>query len=181
LSVEERERLEVLIRNGKSPASRLLKARILLKADVSEMGEGWSDSRIMEALDASPSMVYRVRKQSVEEGLGAVLSRKQRAMPAIPPIFDGEHQTQASGGVNAREMAAFGACLGLPSAPVAGAVDCARTVRHDADRPGAARPCPAGMSARRMAVELTARGIAAPSGSRWHAQGELRMIDRARC
>jgi hypothetical protein len=36
LSGEERERLEALIRKGKSPAQRLLKARILLKADVSE-------------------------------------------------------------------------------------------------------------------------------------------------
>ncbi len=37
----------------------------------------------------------------------------------------------------------------------------------------------AGMSARRMAAELTARGIATPSGGRWHAQTVLRMIDRA--
>src|SRR5262245_52215992 len=36
LSGEERERLETLIRKGKSPARRVLKARILLKADVSE-------------------------------------------------------------------------------------------------------------------------------------------------
>jgi hypothetical protein len=36
LSDEERERLEVLIRQGTSPAKRLLKARILLKADVSQ-------------------------------------------------------------------------------------------------------------------------------------------------
>src|SRR5215831_13651686 len=57
-------------------------------ADVSEAGEGWSDSRIIEALDASSSMVYRVRKQLVEEGLAAVLSRKQRATPAVAPIFD---------------------------------------------------------------------------------------------
>src|SRR6516164_6817014 len=33
LSGEERERLETLIRKGKSPARRVLKARILLKAD----------------------------------------------------------------------------------------------------------------------------------------------------
>ena len=59
LSSEERQHLETLVRKGKSPARRLLKARILLKADVSEAGEGWSDSRIIEALDASPSMVYR--------------------------------------------------------------------------------------------------------------------------
>ena len=76
LSADERERLEALIRKGKSPARRLLKARILLKADVSEAGEGWSDSRIIKALDTSVSMVYRVRKQLVEEGFEAVLSRK---------------------------------------------------------------------------------------------------------
>ena len=83
LSGEEREQLETLIRKGKSPARRVLKARILLKADVSEAGKGWSDNRIIEALETSPSMVYRVRKQLVEEGFEAVLSRKPRAMPAI--------------------------------------------------------------------------------------------------
>jgi hypothetical protein len=57
LSGEERERLEALVRKGKSPAQRMLKARILLKADVSEAGEGWSDSRIIKALDTSVSMV----------------------------------------------------------------------------------------------------------------------------
>jgi len=94
LSSEERQQLETLVRKGKSPARRLLKARILLKADVSEAGEGWSDSRIIEALDASPSMVYRVRKQLVEEGFAAVLSRKQRATPAVAPIFDGEKEAK---------------------------------------------------------------------------------------
>jgi hypothetical protein len=94
LSAEERERLEGLIRKGKSPARRLLKARILLKADVSDAGEGWSDSRIIEALETSPSMIYRVRKQLVEEGLEAVLSRKQRATPAVARIFDGEKEAR---------------------------------------------------------------------------------------
>ena len=94
LSGEERERLEALIRKGKSPAQRLLKARILLKADVSEAGEGWSDSRIIKALDTSVSMVYRVRKQLVEEGFEAVLSRKQRATPAVARIFDGEKEAK---------------------------------------------------------------------------------------
>jgi len=84
----------VLSTKGKSPARQLLKARILLKADVSEAGEGWSDSRIIEALETSASMVYRVRKQLVEEGFEAVLSRKQRATPAIAPIFDGEKEAK---------------------------------------------------------------------------------------
>src|SRR5262249_19150425 len=95
LSGEERERLETLIRKGKSPARRVLKARILLKADVSEAGKGGSDNRIIEALETSPSMVYRVRKQLVEESFEAVVSRKPRAMPAITRIFDGEKEKEA--------------------------------------------------------------------------------------
>lgn len=94
LSGEERERLETLIRKGKNPAQRLLKARILLKADVSEAGEGWSDSQMVTALETSVSMVYRVRKQLVEEGFEAVLSRKQRATPAVARIFDGEKEAK---------------------------------------------------------------------------------------
>jgi hypothetical protein len=94
LSAEERQQLETLIRKGKSPAQRLLKARILLKADVSEDSEGWSDSRIIEALETSVSMVYRVRKQMVEEGLEAVLSRKAPAAPAVARIFDGEKEAR---------------------------------------------------------------------------------------
>jgi transposase len=94
LSGEERERLEALLRKGKSPARRQLKARILLKADVSESGEGWSDSRIIKALETSASMIYRVRKQLVEEGFEAVLSRKQRATPPVPKIFDGEKEAK---------------------------------------------------------------------------------------
>jgi len=38
---------------GKSTAQLLTKARILLKADASEAGEGWSDSKISAALDTS--------------------------------------------------------------------------------------------------------------------------------
>jgi len=94
LSADEREQLDTLIRRGKGPARRLLKARILLKADVSDAGPGWSDSKIIAALDTSVSMVYRVRQQLVEEGFEAVLSRKQRAMPAVPRIFDGEKEAK---------------------------------------------------------------------------------------
>lgn len=94
LSGEEREELEAVIRKGKSAAQRLLKARILLKADVSASGEGWSDSRIIEGLETSASMIYRVRKQLVEEGFEAVLSRRPRATPAVARIFDGEKKAR---------------------------------------------------------------------------------------
>jgi hypothetical protein len=72
LNADEPGQLEALIRKGKSGAQRLLKARILLKADASQAGEGWSDGRIILALETGPSMVYRVRNQLMEEGFEAV-------------------------------------------------------------------------------------------------------------
>ena len=39
-------------------------------------------------------MIYRVRKQLVEEGFESVLSRKQRATPAVARIFDGEKEAK---------------------------------------------------------------------------------------
>jgi hypothetical protein len=94
LSAEERDRLECLRSKGTIPARRLLKVQILLKADVSEAGEGWSDREIMRAFDTTDMMVYRVRKQLVEEGLDAVLSRKRRETPPTPRIFDGEREAK---------------------------------------------------------------------------------------
>lgn len=94
LSDDERNQLNDMIHKGKSSAQKLMKARILLKADVSEAGEGWSDSHIIEALETSATTVYRTRQQLVEEGLEAVLSRKPRARPPVAPIFDGEKEAQ---------------------------------------------------------------------------------------
>jgi poly-gamma-glutamate capsule biosynthesis protein CapA/YwtB (metallophosphatase superfamily) len=89
LTAEERERLSALIHAGKHPARQLTKARILLKADASEAGEGWSDSQIAAALDTSVDTVARTRQQLVEEGLDAVLVRKHSAASARKRIFDG--------------------------------------------------------------------------------------------
>jgi transposase len=94
LNAAEREVLEALIRKGSHAASQLLKARILLKADVSEAGEGWSDDRIAQALDTSATTIHRTRQRFVEEGFEAVLRRKPRARPPITPIFDGEAEAR---------------------------------------------------------------------------------------
>jgi hypothetical protein len=69
LSDGERARLDTLIRTGKHPAWQTTKARILLKADTSEAGEGWSDSKIAAALDTTVATVSRTRQLLVEEGL----------------------------------------------------------------------------------------------------------------
>ena len=89
LSAEEREQLNDLIRSGKRPAQLLTKARILLKADVSDAGEGWSDSAIAGALDTSIANIERTRRQLVEDGFEAVLTRKYNPNSAPPRIFDG--------------------------------------------------------------------------------------------
>ena len=75
LTAEERAQLDELISKGKRSAQLLTKARILLKADVSDAGEGWSDSRIAAALDISIATIERTRRQLVEEGFEAVLRR----------------------------------------------------------------------------------------------------------
>jgi hypothetical protein len=94
LSGEERNRLETIIRTGRDAAGRLLKARILLKADILADGRGWLDARIVEALETSISSVQRVRRRFVEEGLEAAISRKKRERPPIDPIFDGEKEAR---------------------------------------------------------------------------------------
>ena len=89
LGDDERERLNTLIKKGKAPARQLLKARILLKADASEAGEAWSDSRIAEALDTSIDTIARTRQLLVEEGLDGALTRKHSPKSARKRIFDG--------------------------------------------------------------------------------------------
>ena len=89
LSDEERERLNTLIHKGKHRAGQVVKARILLKADATEAGEGWSDSQIATALDISIGTVARTRQQLVEEGFEAVLTRKHSPASARKRIFDG--------------------------------------------------------------------------------------------
>ena len=89
LSEEEREKLSQFIRSGRRSAQLSTKARILLKADVSDAGEGWSDSEISAALDTSVANVERTRRQLVEEGFEAVLTRKYNPRSAPRRIFDG--------------------------------------------------------------------------------------------
>ena len=86
---QKKDDAQALISKGKPPAVQVLKARILLRADVSEAGRGWSDSRIVNALDVSPATIYRTRQRLVEEGFEAVLARKHSPNSARPRIFDG--------------------------------------------------------------------------------------------
>ena len=63
LSSEERERLEHLVRAGRSPARVTARARILLKT-----GEGWSAPKVAQALDVAESSVYHIKQRFAEYG-----------------------------------------------------------------------------------------------------------------
>jgi hypothetical protein len=86
----ERDQLNAMIKKGKHPARQQLKARILLKADASDAGEGWSDSQIATALATSVDAVARTRQRLVEEGLDGALKRHHSPNSARRRIFDGE-------------------------------------------------------------------------------------------
>ena len=86
LSEAERNHLQALINKGKSPAKRLLKARILLKADAGAQGENWSDGEIIEALDTNqiPSGAsHRVNSHHLRSFAPGAIARSQARDPAI--------------------------------------------------------------------------------------------------
>jgi len=90
LSGEERKSLNHLVSSGKGPARMFTRARILLKADVGEGGPCWPDEKIAEALDITIQTIERVRKQLVEEGLEAVLSRRKYVQKVSRKKLDGD-------------------------------------------------------------------------------------------
>ena len=71
LTPEEREELERLFSSGEEKVRKLVRARILLKAD-----EGWADQAICDALDVGRATVERTRCRIVKEGLPAALNRR---------------------------------------------------------------------------------------------------------
>ena len=76
LVAKDRERMQMLVRKGGASASVFKRALVLLKADESPQGPGWSDERIAEFAKAGLSTVHRVRQRFVEEGLAAAVPRK---------------------------------------------------------------------------------------------------------
>lgn len=94
LEPQEREDLGKLVSRGKGAARKLTHARILLQADVSEDGPGWTDERIAEALRVTTRTVEHVRQRCVEQGLQAALECKKRVQPATPPILDGAKEAK---------------------------------------------------------------------------------------
>lgn len=85
LKGEERERLQQLIRKGKTSARSITRARILLLAEA-----GQSNQAIVTALQTSLSTVKRVRRRFVEEGIEDALYDRPR--PGVARKLDGRQE-----------------------------------------------------------------------------------------
>ena len=89
LEAEERAQLERLVSVGKGAAAKLTRARVLLQANQSAAGPGWTDARIAEGLGVTPQTVENLRRRFVEEGLEAALVRKKQRRPSRERLLDG--------------------------------------------------------------------------------------------
>jgi Homeodomain-like domain len=90
LTGEEREAIGRPLARGRADVRKLRHAQVLLKADEAEGGPGWTDERIVEALDVGPATVQRLRRRFVEEGFAAALSSYRRGGRVYDTKLDGE-------------------------------------------------------------------------------------------
>ena len=89
LDQDQRDSLIDLISSGTNSARKLTCARILLKADESELGPAYVDEQISVAVEVSIPTIERTRKPYALEGLTAALTPKKPSKPPNPK-FDGE-------------------------------------------------------------------------------------------
>ena len=94
LELEERARLERMVSVGKRAAAKLTHARVLLQADQSAAGRGWTDARIAEGLGVTTRTVENIRRRFVEQGLQAALERKKQCRPSRERLLDGAKEAK---------------------------------------------------------------------------------------
>jgi Homeodomain-like domain len=94
LSRKQRDELEALCRQQRTPASKLRRARILLMADEGHPSGHQSDAKIAEAVGLCARQVVRIRQKFIREGIAPTLSRKQRSTPPRPYKFDGKAEAK---------------------------------------------------------------------------------------
>jgi transposase len=94
LSAEERKQLTDLLGKKVLAAQKRRRAEVLLKADTSQDGPAWVDSRIAEAFEVSEVTVENLRKSYVLEGLEATIERKKQCRPSRQPVLDGAKEAR---------------------------------------------------------------------------------------
>ena len=87
LTDDQQSFLEGLTRHGKSNASTIRHAYILLHADK-------TDNEVAEIVRCHPQSVFNIRKSFVTQGLDAALHRKIRDEPPRPRKLDGEGEAR---------------------------------------------------------------------------------------
>ena len=92
LSRSQRDQLKALITSGTSPARKLTRARVLLKADAGAFGPAYTDQEIEEAIEVSRRTIQRTRQTFAFRGLDAALTPKRRCPSGAPGKFDGEKE-----------------------------------------------------------------------------------------
>jgi transposase len=92
LSLPQRKSVEQVVRSGTAPARKIMHAQILLKADKGEQGPAWSDQQIRDALGVGESVIRRVRKRCVEQGVEDALNRRQQPARPEKQKLDGKQE-----------------------------------------------------------------------------------------
>ena len=93
LTTDEQKDLKALVSRGRTAAYKQTHARILLMSDESRPDGGLTDADITSALGVGQSMVERIRKRCVEEGIGSALKRKKQ-LRRRQKILDGEGEAR---------------------------------------------------------------------------------------
>lgn len=92
LTRQERQTLREMVKRQQGSATKVRRARMLLKADVD--GPGWTDARIAEAFDARIRTVEKLRERFVTEGFESTVHGKQRERPATEKLLNGKQEAQ---------------------------------------------------------------------------------------
>ena len=78
LTTDEQQELKALVSRGRTVAYKQTHARILLMSDEAREDGGMKDADISGVLGVGLSMVERVRRRCVEEGIESALNRKKQ-------------------------------------------------------------------------------------------------------
>lgn len=94
LTQGQRKMLEDVVKNGQAPARKILHAQILLKSDKGDWGPRWTDKHIQQAFGLGESVIKRVRKRYVENGLEDALNRRRQPKRPEKQKMDGKQEAQ---------------------------------------------------------------------------------------
>ena len=92
LKPDEQKYLRKIVSSGKHSARKILRANILLKADIH--GPEWKDKEIEGVFHTSSTTDENCRKQFVTEGMEEALNRKKHAGTTIRTKLDGSQEAK---------------------------------------------------------------------------------------